>query len=138
MWITSPGNVSPVQICRLGLWLLLLLWALSARAAPTPAIAPILMLLFENQSPSIEMTFPVAGDTIPAGDITLIASASDADGTISKVEFFVDTVSIGSAASAPYSITWPGVAAGTYTLLAKASDSAGQTSVSPLLAELVI
>ncbi|WP_434027503.1 glycosyl hydrolase family 18 protein [[Pseudomonas] boreopolis] len=84
-----------------------------------------------NTPPTVALTAPTAGTTYSAGaTITLSAAASDSDGTISKVEFFRGTTSLGSDTSAPYSVTWSGATAGSYSLTAKATDNAGATTTS--------
>ncbi len=84
-----------------------------------------------NQPPTVALTAPAAGSTFNAGaTITLSANASDSDGSVSKVEFFRGTTSLGSDTSAPYSVSWSGAAAGSYALSAKATDNAGATTTS--------
>src|SRR5690606_18701281 len=68
--------------------------------------------------------------TAPAS-VTINSSASDADGTISKVEFFAGNNLIGTTMTAPYSFTWSNVAAGAYSLTAKATDNNGLSTISP-------
>jgi chitinase len=84
-----------------------------------------------NQPPTISISSPAnnASFTAPAS-ITLQANASDADGTISKVEFFNGSTSLGRATASPYQITWNNVAAGTYTVTAVATDNSGATTTS--------
>ena len=79
--------------------------------------------------PSIKITNPVAGTifTSPA-TISLQATASDADGTVSKVEFFNGTTLLFSDNSAPYSYVWQGVTEGVYTVRAVATDNDGNTN----------
>jgi hypothetical protein len=62
--------------------------------------------------------------------ITVSANASDADGTIARVDFYEGANLIGSDTSAPYSITSTNVAAGSYSLTAVARDNAGATRTS--------
>jgi len=84
-----------------------------------------------NQPPTVALTAPAAGSTFNAGaTLTLSANASDSDGSVSKVEFFRGTTSLGSDTTAPYSVSWSGVAAGSYALSAKATDNAGATTTS--------
>src|SRR5206468_2628345 len=68
-----------------------------------------------NNPPAISITSPSnnASFIAPAA-ITINANASDADGTISKVEFFQGTTKLGEDLSAPYSFAWSDVAAGSY------------------------
>lgn len=78
-----------------------------------------------NQYPSVNITSPANGSVFPvSADITVTAEASDPDGSVSRVEFFVhETVKIGEATSAPWSITWQNVPAGYYKLKAVATDN---------------
>ena len=79
--------------------------------------------------PTVKITSPVEGTifTAPA-DISLAATASDADGTVSKVEFFNGTTLLYSDNTAPYSYDWKGVIKGTYTIRAVATDNEGNTN----------
>jgi len=85
----------------------------------------------QNQAPSVNLTAPVnnAVFTAPA-QITLSAAASDADGTISKVEFYQGSTLLGSSTSAPYSFNWLNVATGTYSLTGKAYDNLNAVTTS--------
>jgi hypothetical protein len=79
-----------------------------------------------NTPPTVDMTSPVDGATFTSpATVNLAATASDADGTVTKVEFFNGAAKLGEDTSAPYSFTWNGVAAGTYTLTARATDNVG-------------
>lgn len=76
-----------------------------------------------NVAPTIALTRPANGAAFTTGTaITINATAGDSDGTIAKVEFFRDTVLIGSDTTAPYSVAWNSATAGTYALTAKAYD----------------
>jgi len=79
-----------------------------------------------NKAPTVVLTSPVSSDVFedPA-TITLNASATDLDGTISKVEFYNGTTLLGTDISSPYTYSFTNVAAGTYTLYAKAYDNQG-------------
>ena len=84
-----------------------------------------------NVAPTVSISSPAnnASFTAPAS-ISLTASASDADGTVSKVEYFNGSTSIGSSTTSPYTISWSNVAAGSYTVTAKATDNSGATTTS--------
>lgn len=90
---------------------------------PAPVVA--------NQPPVVSISSPLktASFTSPA-TITIEATASDPDGTITKVEFFQGDVKIGEKATLPYSITWKEVPEGTWSLTAVATDNAGSRTVS--------
>ena len=65
--------------------------------------------------------------------ITLSANAADSDGTVTQVQFFRGTTSLGVDTSAPYSVTWNNAAAGSYALKAVATDNNGATGTSALV-----
>lgn len=79
-----------------------------------------------NLSPEVNLTSPVAGASYEApARILLEASAGDADGSVVRVDFYADSVLLGSDANAPYSYDWASVAAGAYTVRAVAYDDLG-------------
>ena len=96
----------------------------------TPS-SPVQITVSGNQPPSVTLTSPAANATFAApATITMTASATDSDGTISKVEFYAGSTRIGSDSSSPYSVTWSNAPAGSYTLSAKAWDNTGASMIS--------
>ena len=87
--------------------------------------------LYANQLPTVAITAPTnnAVYTSPAS-VTITANANDADGTISKVEFYNGITLLTTEATAPYSYTWTNVAVGTYMITARAYDNANATTTS--------
>ena len=84
-----------------------------------------------NQAPAVSLTSPAPGASFTApANVTLTASASDTDGTVSRVEFYRGSTLIGSDTTSPYSATWNGAAAGSYTLTALAVDNGGAARTS--------
>ncbi|MDD2763154.1 MAG: Ig-like domain-containing protein [Opitutaceae bacterium] len=84
-----------------------------------------------NQPPAVSLSAPADGAVFFApASVTLVATASDSDGTIAKVEFFQGTTKLGEATAAPYAFSWTGVPEGSYTLTAVATDDAGATTTS--------
>lgn len=84
-----------------------------------------------NQPPSVSMTAPASGTVVSApATIMLSATASDADGSIVRVDFYSGTTFLGNDTSSPYDFSWNKVGAGSYSLTAVARDSAGATTVS--------
>ena len=84
-----------------------------------------------NLLPSVSVTAPSGGSVFTApANVTLNASASDADGTVAKVEFFQGSTKLGEDLTAPYSFSWTNVSAGTYSLTAKATDNLGGVTTS--------
>lgn len=79
-----------------------------------------------NKLPAISITSPANGTSFtPPASITINATASDADGAVSKVEFYNGTTKLGEDASSPYSFTWTNVGGGTYAIKAVATDDRG-------------
>ncbi|WP_225095369.1 glycoside hydrolase family 48 protein [Streptomyces sp. CoH27] len=85
-----------------------------------------------HQPPVTVLTSPSAGAVYTQGDaIPLAATAAAADNaTISKVEFYDDTTLLGTATSAPYSLSVSTLTVGSHSLVAKAYDSTGASAES--------
>ena len=88
--------------------------------------------------PTVSITGPAnnASYTEPA-TIAITANATDADGTITSVEFYRGATLIGTDNTAPYSIDWTNAAAGNYTISAKATDNSGFSTISSLVNVIV-
>ena len=82
-----------------------------------------------NQPPTVSLSVPSGPFEAPA-DVPLTATASDADGTISKVEFYRNGLLVNTDTTAPYGYDLLDLPAGSYTVQAKAYDNAGGTAVS--------
>ncbi len=91
-----------------------------------------------NVPPTVSLTAPAnnTGYTAPA-TITITANAADADGAVSKVDFYNGSSLLGSDNTAPYSYAWTNVAAGTYAITAKATDNQNAVSTSAVVAVTV-
>lgn len=84
-----------------------------------------------NESPTVEITSPSNGTNFEEGATVLMtASASDPDGAISAVDFYIDGILQSSSTAAPYSYEWTNVVEGAYVLTANAIDNEGATTVS--------
>ena len=98
-----------------------------------------------NAAPNVSRSFTITQDQLPTvaivapannsnfvapAVIPLYAIASDADGTVSKVEFYNGAGLIGTANAAPYSLVWTNVASGSYVVTAKAYDNQGGIATS--------
>ena len=100
-------------------------------ATTTSAARTITVNSPPNQAPTVSLTAPANGASFTApASITVSASATDADGTVSKVDFFAGTTLIGTDTTSPYSITWNNVGTGSYSLTAVATDNVGATTTS--------
>lgn len=77
----------------------------------------------------VTITSPDDGQSFTAPAlVNIVATASDSDGTISKIEFYNGGTKLGEDSSSPYSFTWSGVPQGTYWLKARAVDNAGNSA----------
>src|SRR5437867_9857623 len=79
----------------------------------------------ENQPPVVNITYPKTGGLFPAGvDVLITANVQDLDGSVAKIEFFANGVSLGTFMNPVYAvgIIWNTGPAGAYTLTATATD----------------
>jgi YD repeat-containing protein len=119
----SPGSYSVTAIA-------------TDNSSATTVSSPVLVnVSLPNIAPSITLNSPPTGTTFPAGsNITLLATATDLDGTISKVEFFAGALLIGTAtvptSEAVYSVTWTNVNSGAYAIRANVTDNSNGTTTS--------
>lgn len=91
-----------------------------------------------NLPPVVSISTPGNGSLyIAPATITIVANASDPDGTISKVEFFSGSVKLGERTTPPYSYIWSNVTEGTYSLNAVATDNLNSTKSSSLVSVTV-
>jgi plastocyanin len=84
-----------------------------------------------NFPPTVSVTSPTAGTALlePA-TVTVTATASDQDGTITNIQLFIGANLVGEGATSPLSATLNGIPGGNYTVTAKAFDNRGGTTVS--------
>jgi len=98
-------------------------------ASTTSSAVSITVQSAGNNPPSGSITAPSDGATFTQGsNIAISASASDADGSVSKVEFFQNGNYLGEDTSSPYSYTWSNVSQGSYTLSIVITDNLGATT----------
>ncbi len=94
-----------------------------------------------NAPPTVAISTPAAESTLTKGDpYSIIASAADADGQVTKVEFYNGTNLLASSNQAPYALSGStnNVPAGVYTITAKAYDDQGESTISaPVVITLV-
>ena len=57
-----------------------------------------------NIPPVVTLTAPLTGQVIPHGTILFAANASDADGSVARVDFLVDSVVVGTTTTPPYTL----------------------------------
>lgn len=78
--------------------------------------------------PAVSLTSPTSGATyVSPASVTINATASDSDGTVSSVSFYNGSTLLFTDNTSPYSYTWANVPNGAYTIVARATDNAGVT-----------
>ena len=106
-------------------------YSLTARATDgnnlSTTSAPVTVIV--NSPPVISINSPTNGAQFPApANITLTATASDPDGSVTGVTFSANGISLGSATPIggnQYSLTWANVPQGPYAISATATDNLG-------------
>ncbi|HZO00630.1 MAG TPA: Ig-like domain-containing protein [Burkholderiales bacterium] len=117
------------------------LWAgeyvLIARAidalGATDESRPVTIRVAGNHAPAVALTTPANGSVFIAPlTIAVTANATDADGDLSRVDFYSGDTLIGTAATPPYTINW-NTAPGAHSLTAQAIDSQGVIAKSAVI-----
>ncbi|TQV84949.1 Ig-like domain-containing protein [Aliikangiella coralliicola] len=90
-----------------------------------------------NVPPTITLTSPSNGSQFNVGDsVTVSANASDSDGSVESVSFYIDDALLASDSTAPYSVSWL-AETGTHEVRASALDDKGATTNS-LVANITV
>jgi hypothetical protein len=85
----------------------------------------------EISPPTTVVTNPVHRSIVSFGsNVTFAATASDYDGTVNQVEFFLNGLLIGTFTNSPYGLTLTNLSAGVHTLSTLAKDNHGHTRFS--------
>jgi len=83
-----------------------------------------------NVPPTVSITAPANGATFTSGAaVAITATAADADGSVTQVQFFINGVSVGTDITSPYTVNWTAVT-GSQNLTAIATDNNGATTTS--------
>ncbi|MBC8082584.1 MAG: discoidin domain-containing protein, partial [Hymenobacter sp.] len=82
-----------------------------------------------NTAPTVILTQP-GGNSTYTGNVNLSANAADPDGAVSKVDFYVDNVLVGTDTSSPYAAIWTNPPNGTHVAKAVATDDNGAATTS--------
>ncbi|MFT4927463.1 MAG: GH18 family chitinase/chitodextrinase [Phenylobacterium sp.] len=91
-----------------------------------------------NLTPATTITSPAAQSQFAVGAaVTITADASDADGSVSSVEFFAGSTSLGVVTAAPYSVNWTASTEGTVQLKSVVTDNLGLSSTSSSISVVV-
>ena len=83
-----------------------------------------------NALPAVAVTAPTQNQVFQVGaNVSITATASDADGSVQRVEFYVDGAKVGEDAASPYDYVWAS-AEGVHTVSAKAIDNRNAVTTS--------
>ena len=87
-----------------------------------------------NVAPTVSISQPANNSTATAGaNLQINASATDAGGSVTQVQFFNGTNLLGTSTTAPYSYIYTTIPAGTYTFTARATDNCGAVTTSSVI-----
>jgi hypothetical protein len=89
---------------------------------PFTGSGPFLSVWITNPTEGTALTAPV--------DLVIDATATDSDGTVTRVEFRANGGSLGQDTNAPFSFTWTNTTAGIYALTAIATDNSNTRATS--------
>jgi plastocyanin len=91
-----------------------------------------------NVPPTVTVTNPPNGAVLSApATITLAASASDSDGSVTNVQFLQGAASLANDTSSPYSVVVNNLGAGDYTFSAVAADNGGLRATNAIVVHVV-
>ncbi|MBI3868419.1 MAG: immunoglobulin domain-containing protein [Verrucomicrobia bacterium] len=105
-----------------------------SREALLKVVTPI-----PNVPPQVTLLSPTNNAIFALGAVvSLSASASDSDGSVSFVDFFDGAQSLARASNSPYLFDWNGASAGAHTLRAVAVDNRGASTATATVAITVL
>src|SRR6185503_10848644 len=107
--------------------------SMMARAADnwTGTNQTTITIVVSNRPPQVALTQPTNNQVFFKGtNVTLLATASDLDGVVTRVEFFASTNKIGEVSNAPFTLVWSNVPFGAVALTAKATDDSAAVTTS--------
>jgi hypothetical protein len=93
------------------------------------------LIIIENEKyigrPAVDITYPTNNSSFTSPqNVNIQVNATDTNGTIQHVEFFINDISIGTDNSFPYSMNWTMPTNGLYVVTAWAVDNDGYHNIS--------
>jgi hypothetical protein len=127
---SSPYSVSWSNVAA-GIYTLTAVATDNDGAPRTSGAVSITVNSTTNAAPTVSITNPASGTSFAAPTtIPLTASASDSNGSVTRVDFYAGTTLIGSDTTSPYTVNWANAAPGTYSITARATDNGGAVGTS--------
>lgn len=84
-----------------------------------------------NAVPIVQVTQPMNGSAFPLfSELNFSVTANDPDGSVKKVEFYLNNAKVGEDSIAPYEYEYIGNTYGKYTFFARATDDLGGIAAS--------
>ena len=97
----------------------------------TTSAAVSITLVSPGTAPTVSITGPANNTQFTDGTpVTITATASDANGSVTKVEFFDGNTKLGEDVTNTYSFTWNNIPAGTHIITVKATDNQNNVTTS--------
>lgn len=101
------------------------------RGGVATSAAVTILVEVPNQLPNVAMSSPANNASYQfQTPIPLGATASDPDGSIARVEFYVGTTKLGEDLAAPYQFAWNDAPVGAHSITARAVDNKGEARTS--------
>ena len=107
----------------------------NAGATRTSAAVVVAVAAPPNVPPTIALSAPSSAAV--GAVVNLIATVSDVDGSVTQVEFFDGTTSLGADTTSPFTLAWTPATAGARSLSARATDNAGASTTSAVVSVTV-
>jgi len=81
----------------------------------------------------VTITNPPTGALLMTTNLTLSATASDTDGTVTQVQFYAKNTLIGTVTNSPYTTNWLNPSVAGHNVTARAWDNAGNMRISAVV-----
>ena len=102
------------------------------------ALNPLTLVMNANKTmtasftvpPTVAITAPTNGAVLDVPDFAFNAIVTDADGSVTKVDFYLNGTLAATITNAPFNLIVSNVASGLYSLTAKATDNTGGAGTS--------
>ena len=120
-------------------------YTLTAKATSNTGVVAVSDLVHvsvvASKPPVVNITSPANNTTFAAPaniNVSAVATDPDANGTVSKVEFYVNNALLFIDTKSPFTYSWTDVPVGNYTFTAKATDNTGLVTTSQEVAVSVV